>query len=150
MKTISLSLIAVATMGASAIAAPASEHSASLTQEPVVMRLSKDEFRIAFGINAERCASTGCNGVIHYRVEWKAEDGMTRSESKRVSYAALPRMSRSITVDRQYFDTAEGAQTTDIVKVSVDKITCLDGVDSRAGRTASNAARPVPGIEQSR
>jgi hypothetical protein len=152
MKTISLSLITVATLGviASAIAAPASEHSASLTQEPLVMRLSKDEFRIAFGINSERCAATGCNGVIHSRVDWKAEDGTTRSESRRVNYAALPNIGRSITVDRQYFDTAEGAHTTDVVKVSVDKITCLDGVDSRGARTASNAGRSVPDLEQSR
>jgi hypothetical protein len=141
----SLSLITVATLGviASAVAAPAAEHSASLTQEPVVMRLSKDEFRIAFGINSERCAATGCNGVIHYRVDWKTEDGhgLTRSENRRVSYAALPSMGRSITVDRQYFDTAEGAHTTDVVRVSVDKITCLDGVDSSGPRTASNAVR---------
>jgi len=152
MKIISLCLIAIATTGAiaSAIAAPASGHSASLTQEPVVMRLSKDEFRIAFGINSERCASTGCNGVIHYRVDWKAEDGLTRSESRRVSYAALPSMNRSITVDRQYFDTAEGAHTTDVVKVSVDRITCLDGLDSHSARTVSNAGRLVTGIEQSR
>jgi hypothetical protein len=151
MKIISLSLIAIATTGAiaSAIAAPASGHSASLTQEPVVMRLSKDEFRIAFGINSERCAATGCNGVIHYRVDWKAEDGMTRSESRRVSYEALPSMGRSITVDRQYFDTAEGAHKTDVVKVSVNKITCLDGVEAPAVRTASNAARAVPVMGQS-
>jgi hypothetical protein len=152
MKTMSLSLITVATLGviASAVAAPAAEHSASLTQDPVVMRLSKDEFRIAFGINSERCASTGCNGVIHYRVDWKAEDGLTGSESRRVSYAALPSMGRSLTVDRQYFDTAEGAHTTDVVKVSVDKITCLDGVDSSGARTASNAVRQVSVSGQSR
>ena len=33
-----------------------------------------------------------------------------------------------MTVDRQYLDTAEGAHTTDVIKVQVDKITCLDGV----------------------
>jgi len=33
-----------------------------------------------------------------------------------------------MTADRQYFDSAEGAPTTDIVKVSVDKITCLNRV----------------------
>jgi hypothetical protein len=152
MKTMSLSLITVATLGviASAVAAPPAEHSASLTQDPVVMRLSKDEFRIAFGINSEHCAATGCNGVIHYRVDWKAEDGLTRSESKRVSYAALPSTGRSITVDRQYFDTAEGAHTTDVVRVSVDKITCLDGVDAAGARTASNAVRQVSVSGQSR
>jgi hypothetical protein len=130
MKTLSLSLIAVASLGAiaSTVAAPSPEHSVSLTQEPVVMRLSKDEFRIAFGINSEHCAATGCNGVIHYRVDWKAEDGTTRSENRRVNYAAWPSAGRSITVDRQYFDTAEGAHTTDVIRVNVDKITCVDGV----------------------
>jgi hypothetical protein len=28
-------------------------------------------------------------------------------------------------LERQYFDTAEGAHTTDVVKVTVDRITCL-------------------------
>lgn len=114
----------------------------SLSQEPVVMRLGKDEFRIAFGINADRCASSthGCSGVIRYRVDWKTEDGTTRSELKRVSYAVVPRSSHSLTVDRQYFDTAEGAHTTDVVKVSVDLITCVDGAEFGAARTASISA----------
>ena len=127
---------AVPTFGIAA-AAPASERSVTLTQDPIVMRLNKDEFRIAFGINAERCASSGCNGVIRYRVDWKTEDGTTRSEIKRVSYTVSPSERRAMTVDRQYFDTAEGAHTTEVLKVSVDMITCLDGADSRASRTAS-------------
>jgi hypothetical protein len=36
-----------------------------------------------------------------------------------------PNASRTIAVDRQYFDTAEGQHTTDVLKVSVDAITCL-------------------------
>jgi hypothetical protein len=32
-----------------------------------------------------------------------------------------------LTVDRQYFDTAEGAHTTDIVRVTVESITCMQG-----------------------
>jgi hypothetical protein len=119
-----------------AAAAPMAR-SASLTQDPLVMRLSKDEFRIAFGVNAEHCASKGCNGVIRYRVDWKTEDGTTRSEIKRVSYAVLPSSNRALAVDRQYFDTAEGAHTTDVVRVNVDLITCVDGVDSHAPRTAA-------------
>jgi hypothetical protein len=99
--------------------------SASLVQDPLVMRLSKDEFRIAFGINAQGCASNGCSGVIHYRVKWKTEDGAVMSEFRRVRYTVVPHSSRTITVDRQYFDTAEGAHTTDVVKVTVDRITCL-------------------------
>ena len=87
------------------------------------MRLSKDEFRIVFGIHAQQHASRGCNGVIHYRVDWRTEDGTTRSENRLVSYRVSPSASRAITVDRQYFDTAEGQHTTDVVKVSVNRIT---------------------------
>jgi hypothetical protein len=130
MKTMSLSLIAVVAFSVGATAAPSSERSVSLTQDPLVMRLNKDEFRIAFGIDGRQCAANGCNGLIHYRVDWKTADGATRSEIKQVSYSVSPRASRTIAVDRQYFDTAEGRHTTDVVKVSVDKITCLDGADS--------------------
>jgi hypothetical protein len=132
MKKISLSLIALAAFGAGANAAPPSERSVSLTQDPLVMRLSKDEFRIAFGINAELAASSGCNGSIRYTVDWKTADGTTRSEIKQVSYAVSPRANRTIAVDRQYFDTAEGGHTTDIVKVRVDAITCHEGGESRS------------------
>jgi hypothetical protein len=102
----------------------------SLSQSPLVMRLSKDEFRIAFGINAEKCAAAGCHGSIQYRVHWKTEQGLTRSELKQVSYTVPPRSARSIAVDRQYFDTAEGQHTTEIVNVSVGAITCHEGVES--------------------
>jgi hypothetical protein len=132
MKMIWLPLMAVLTMSASAGAAPASQRSVSLTQDPLVMRLNKDEFRIAFGINAERCGANGCSGVIRYRVDWKTADGATRSEIKRVGYSVSPQARRTIAVDRQYFDTAEGRHTTDVVKVSVDAITCRDGADERA------------------
>jgi hypothetical protein len=132
-------VVAVSSFGGAADAASRG-HSVSLTQEPIVMRLNKDEFRIAFGISAERCAANGCNGVIRYRVDWKTEDGTTRSEIKRVSYTVSPSANRAITVDRQYFDTAEGAHTTEVVKVSVDMITCLDGAYAAASRTASTVA----------
>jgi hypothetical protein len=119
---------------------PLSDHSVSLSQDPLVMRLHKDEFRIAFGINAERCVENGCNGVIRYRVDWKTEDGTTRSEIRRVSYTVPASVTRALTVDRQYFDTAEGAHTTEVVKVSVDMITCVDAAAARVSRTASTAA----------
>jgi hypothetical protein len=135
---IAATLAALPTLGANAAAV--SSRAVSLTQDPVVMRLSKDEFRIAFGLNAERCASGGCNGVIRYRVDWRTEDGTMRSEIKRVSYSAMANANRALTVDRQYFDTAEGAHTTDVVRVSVDMITCVDGVTSAATRTASAAS----------
>jgi hypothetical protein len=127
---IALSTIVVVLPATGARAATASEQSISLTQAPLVMRLSKDEFRIAFGIRAGRSAANGCNGVIRYRVEWKTEDGTTRSEIRRVNYTVPPRTSRSITVDRQYFDTGEGQHTTEVVRVSVDRISCLDAGNS--------------------
>ena len=104
----------------------------SLTQSPLVMRLSKDEFRIAFGINGERCSAKGCHGSIRYRVQWKTDDGVTRSEVKRVDYTVLAHTARSIVVDRQHFDTAEAQHTTEIVAVNVDLITCHDGTAARS------------------
>lgn len=136
MKMISLSLIAMAAWSAGANAAPPAERSVSLTQDPLVMRLNKDEFRIAFGINGERCGANGCSGMIRYRVVWRTADGTNRSEIKHVNYTVSPRASRTIAVDRQYFDTAEGQHTTDVVKVRVDAITCLDGVDARTAEIA--------------
>ena len=128
MKMISLSLLALTTVGLCASAAPTGEHAVTLTQDPLVMRLSNNEFRIAFGINGELCASNGCNGSIRYTVDWKTADGITRTEVKQVSYAVPARANRSIAVDRQYFDTAEGAHTTNVVRVRVEKITCRDTV----------------------
>ena len=127
--------------GARGSASPALKHSASSSHDPLVMRLNKDEFRIAFGIDAGRAASNGCNGDVRYLVNWKTEDGTTRSEIKRVNYTLLPGVSRTIAVDQQYFDTAKGEQTTDVIKVKVDKITCLD---SRSLQTASTAAQVNP------
>lgn len=131
MKTISLSLIGLLACAAAG-GASSSEQSVSLTQEPLVMRLNKDEFRIAFGIDGARCAAAGCNGLISYRVDWKTADGTTRSEMKQVSYTVSPRARRTIAVDRQYFDTSEGGHMTDVIKVRVGKITCREGVDSLA------------------
>jgi hypothetical protein len=116
-----------------------SERSASLTQDPLVMRLSKDEFRIAFGVNATGCVSNGCNGVIRYRIKWRTEDGSVNSEFKHVSYIVVPRSSRTITVDRQYLDTSEGAHTTNVIAVTVDSITCTEGAYGNA-KSASDRA----------
>jgi hypothetical protein len=133
--TSSLPTLVLATLGA-AVAASAAERPVALSQEPLVMRLSKDEFRIAFGVNAPQAAAAGCNGVIRYRVDWKADDGTQRSESKLVSYAVLPHATRSIVVDRQYFDTSEGRHTTDIVKVHVASINCIDSGASHVPEVA--------------
>jgi len=127
-KTTALALIAMAAISTGATAGAATavpEHAVVLTQDPLIMRLSKDEFRIAFGINGERCGARGCSGLIRYRVDWKTPDGITRSELRHVNYTVLPNAGRTIAVDRQYFDTAEGQHTTDVLKVSIDTITCL-------------------------
>jgi hypothetical protein len=132
MKSTALSVIGMAALciGAhSSAAAAVPEHSVVLTQDPLIMRLSKDEFRIAFGINGARCGVQGCSGLIRYRVDWKTPDGTTRSEIRHVHYTVSPSASRTIAVDRQYFDTAEGQHTTDVLKVSIDAITCRDGAD---------------------
>jgi hypothetical protein len=128
--------IASCALSEGADAAPRTKHSVSLTQDPLVMRLNKDEFRIAFGINGERCEANGCSGIIRYRVDWKTQEGAIRSEIKHVNYTVAPRTRRTIAVDRQYFDTAEGQHITDVVKVSIDAITCLDGADVRADSTS--------------
>jgi len=116
-------LMIAVTAGASPAAFAAQPESAvMLTGDPVVMRLSKDEFRIVFGIEGRSCKQ-GCNGSVRYRVNWKASDGTLRSERKEVNYTVSPDAARTIAVDRQYLDTAEGAHTVDVVNVKVDIIT---------------------------
>lgn len=136
MKLIPLSLMVMMTLSAAAAPAPRPDRSVSLTQDPLVMRLNKDEFRIAFGINGEHCGDNGCSGIIRYRVDWKTTDGTARTEIKHVHYTVSPHAPRTIAVDRQYFDTAEGQHTTDVVKVRIDAITCLDGVNAVEARVA--------------
>jgi len=134
----SIAMMPALSLGDSIISA----HAPSLAQDPVVMRLSKDEFRIVFGINATACGHSerGCNGTIRYRVDWKTEDGLTRSETKRVAYAVAPHSARGVAVDRQYFDTAEGAHNTEVIKVSVTGITSADGIGSNSTGTVALAA----------
>ncbi len=110
-----------------ATAAAAAHPRVSLPQSPLVMRLSKDEFLIAFGISGEHCFARGCHGAIRYQVHWRTEDGITRSEVKLVDYTIVAHSGRSIAVDRQYFDTAEGRHTTEVVAVKVELITCQQG-----------------------
>jgi hypothetical protein len=125
-RTISLLFIGLVASGASS--ALSSGHTVSLTEAPLVMRVNKDEFRIAFGIDGEACGQNGCSGSIRYRVDWQTAHGAKRSEIKQVGYTVSPLARRTIAVDRQYFDIAEGANTTEVVKVSVDRITCRGGI----------------------
>jgi hypothetical protein len=141
-----LTALLLAAIGISAAtAAPTTEgsaHFAALTHDPLVMRLDKDEFRIVFGIGAHGCVSHGCSGVIRYRIEWKTEEGVTVTESKRVAYSVAPRAERTITVDRQYLDTAEGAHTTQVVKVTVERISCAPGSGRQAAQLVARDGRP--------
>lgn len=114
-----------------AVAADAAPRTARVIQEPLVMRLSKDEFRIAFGIDVPRCALRGCSGQIHYRIAWRTEDGTQVAETKRVSYSVPANYGRTMIVDRQYLDTAEGAHTTEVVGVTVKRVTCVEGAGTR-------------------
>jgi hypothetical protein len=113
---------AIAASGSLAAFATPPEGAVLLTGDPVVMRLNKDEFRIVFGIEGKSCVH-GCSGSVRYWVDWKASDGTARSEQKEVSYIVAPEATRTIAVDRQYLDTAEGAHTVDVVRVRVDTIT---------------------------
>jgi len=108
---------------ASALAAPAA-CSVAINNDPVVIRMNKDEFRIAFGVTGEQCRETGCSGVIRYKAEWRTEDGAEAVDSKLLSYDIPSGSQHSIAVDRHYFDTSEGRHTTDVVKVSVDDVSC--------------------------
>ena len=132
MKMISMLTIGamIAASGAAAAAGetaePSAKHTVTVVGAPLVMRLNGDEFRIAFGIDGKGCMPRGCSGSILYRVRWIAPDGTSRSDARRVAYNISPNSGRTIAVDRQYLDTAEGAHTTQVVNVNVDKITCQE------------------------
>jgi hypothetical protein len=100
--------------------------SVSLTQDPLVMRLGKDEFRIAFGLDAATCRDGGCSGSIGYTATWATEDGVRSSEHRTVAFDIPGNAQRSLSVDRSYFDTAEAMHTTRVVSVDVDRISCED------------------------
>lgn len=138
-RGLTAALLAASGIGAFATvtAAAPPARAAALTHEPLVMRLSKDEFRIAFGIAAPACADSGCSGVIRYRIEWQTEDGTLITDIKRVGFSLPPHSARTITVDRQYFDTAEGAHTTRVVRVTVERISCAPGAGALAAQLAS-------------
>jgi len=107
----------------SAFAAPAT-CGVSLTQDPLVMRVGKDEFRIAFGLDAASCRENGCSGSIRYDTTWQTDDGQQSIERKTVAFEIPAGAERSLSVDRHYFDTAEAQHTTQIVGVAVDQISC--------------------------
>jgi hypothetical protein len=107
----------------SALAAPAT-CGVGLTQDPLVMRLGKDEFRIAFGLDAAACRDNGCSGSISYDATWQTDDGRQSTERKSVAFDIPAGAERSLSVDRHYFDTAEAQHTTKVVGVEVERISC--------------------------
>jgi hypothetical protein len=124
-------LLAAAMLPSGAFAA-SNVCSVSLAQDPVIMRLGKDEFRIAFGLSGEHCAQPGgCAGTINYRADWKAEDGTLRNEHKQLAFTIPDGAKRSLVVDRHYFDTSEGKHTTDVTLVSIENVSC-DATVARA------------------
>ena len=122
MKTI-LAALVLALAAGNAFAAEAT-CAVNVTNDPLVIRMDKDEFRIAFGVAGDACAKDGCSGVIRYRAAWRTEDGAEATDSKVLSYEIPSGAKRSIAVDRHYFDTSEGKHTTDLVRISVDDISC--------------------------
>jgi hypothetical protein len=99
----------------------------NLTQDPLVMRIGKDEFRIAFGLDGSSCHDVGCSGVITYYATWETDEGMRNTERKSVSFEIPNDAQRSLTVDRSYFDTREAQHTTRITGVDVAGISCVNG-----------------------
>jgi hypothetical protein len=95
-----------------------------LSQDPLVMRLGSDEFRIAFGLDGSRCPPGGCRGEISYKATWRGQDGVRTTEQKSVHFDIPSGAPRSLTTDRSYFDDGEARQTTEIVAVDVSKISC--------------------------
>lgn len=106
----------------------------ALTQDPLVMRLGKDEFRIAFGLNGTSCRGTGCSGSIKYTATWQAEDGTRRTEQKSVRYEIPRDAERSLAVDRSYFDEGEGQHAVEVLSVEVADISCSAASVDVAGR----------------
>jgi hypothetical protein len=122
MKTILTGLVLALAVG-NAAAAEAS-CAVNVTDEPVVIRMDKDEFRIAFGVAGDACEKGGCAGVIRYHAAWRTEDGTESTDDKVLSYEIPSGAKRSIAVDRHYFDTSEGRHTTDLVGVKIDDVSC--------------------------
>jgi hypothetical protein len=133
MKTLIALLMLVLPLGEAFAATPTATCAVTVTQEPVIIRMDKDEFRIAFGVSGERCEESGCAGVIRYKAAWRTENGEQSVESKLLSYDIPNGASHSIAVDRHYFDTSEGKHTTDLVQVTVDDVSCARS-DLTAGR----------------
>jgi hypothetical protein len=119
--------IALALTGLLAQAAasdPSGSCKVRLTHDPLVMRVGKDEFRVAFGLDGSACGDSGCAGTIRYKATWRSDDGVSQTAQRAVSYAIPEGAPRSLTVDRSYFDDGVAHHTTEIVNVDVAQISC--------------------------
>jgi len=124
MKTLFAVLMLALPLGEAFAAIPATTCAVTVAKNPVIIRMDKDEFRIAFGVSGERCQESGCSGVIRYKAAWRTENGEQSVDTKLLSYDIPNGASQSIAVDRHYFDTSEGKHTTDLVQVTVDDVSC--------------------------
>ena len=124
MKTLFAVLMLALPLGEAFAATPATTCAVTVAKDPVIIRMDKDEFRIAFGVSGERCQESGCSGVIRYKAAWRTENGEQSVDTKLLSYDIPNGASNSIAVDRHYFDTSEGKHTTDLVQVTVDDVSC--------------------------
>ena len=105
-------------------ATPASQCAVSVTGDPVIIRMGKDEFRIAFGVTGDACEAGGCAGAIRYQAAWRADDGSDGVDRQELHYDIPRGAHRTVAVDRNYFDSREGGHTTDIVEVAIDDVSC--------------------------
>ena len=119
-----IAILTTALAAGNAFAAAPPVCSVDVGSEPVVIRMSKDEFRIAFGVAGDKCHDGGCAGVIRYDATWRTEDGTVNVDRKTLSYDIPSGVNQSIAVDRHYFDLGEGRHTTDLVRVAITDISC--------------------------
>src|SRR3954469_3958964 len=124
MKTVIAGLVLALSIGDAFAATPAATCAVEVTKDPVVIRMDKDEFRIAFAVSGTQCEDGGCSGVIRYQAAWRTEEGAQATDAKTLSYDIPKGASQSIAVDRHYFDTSEGKHTTDLVQITIDDVSC--------------------------
>jgi hypothetical protein len=92
--------------------------------------------RMILGVGASGRATSALRGSVSL-TQAPLVMRLNKDEFRMVSYAAPPGAARTIAVDHQYFDTAEGEHTTEIVKVSVDRMSCVDAPRSQPELSAT-------------
>ena len=64
MKTLFAVLMLALPLGEAFAATPAPTCAVTVTKDPVVIRMDKDEFRIAFGVAGDRCEERDRKSVV--------------------------------------------------------------------------------------